>query len=83
MRPRTKPRPPEKPASQRKPAIAKLVQPLPHDIDDDADDRQRVGVQSLARVNGRASVIATGMDAVAHCWYSLQDGLAKQNCRCD
>jgi DNA-binding IclR family transcriptional regulator len=49
VRPRTKQRPPEKPASQRKATIAKLVQPPPRDIDDDADDRQRVGVQSLGR----------------------------------
>jgi DNA-binding IclR family transcriptional regulator len=49
VRPRTKPKTSEKPANQRKPAIAKLVQPLPRDIDDDADDRQRVGVQSLGR----------------------------------
>ena len=48
MRPRTKQRAPEKPASPRKAAIAKLVPP-PRDIDDDADDRQRVGVQSLGR----------------------------------
>ena len=49
MRPRTKQKTAEKPASPRKGAIAKLVQPPPHDIDDDADDRQRVGVQSLGR----------------------------------
>ena len=48
LRPRTKQRAPEKPASPRKAAIAKLVPPL-RDIDDDADDRQRVGVQSLGR----------------------------------
>jgi IclR family KDG regulon transcriptional repressor len=52
---RTKPKTTEKPASPRKAAIAKLVQPLKpaqpakRDIDDDADDRQRVGVQSLGR----------------------------------
>jgi len=40
---------PEKPGSLRKAAIARLVQPPQHDIDDDADDRQRVGVQSLGR----------------------------------
>jgi DNA-binding IclR family transcriptional regulator len=53
---RTKPKTAEKPAGPRKAAIAKLVQPAPkpaqptkRDIDDDADDRQRVGVQSLGR----------------------------------
>ena len=39
----------EKPAGPRKAAIAKLVPPPQRDIDDDADDRQRVGVQSLGR----------------------------------
>jgi DNA-binding IclR family transcriptional regulator len=47
--PRIKQKASEKPASLRKAAIAKLVQPARDDIDDDADDRQRVGVQSLGR----------------------------------
>jgi IclR family transcriptional regulator, KDG regulon repressor len=49
VRPRTKPKTPEKPPAPRKAAIARLVQPLQPDIDDDADDRARVGVQSLGR----------------------------------
>jgi DNA-binding IclR family transcriptional regulator len=59
VRPRTKPKTSEKqaslkqailkPATLRKAAIARLVQPPQTDIDDDADDRQRVGVQSLGR----------------------------------
>jgi DNA-binding IclR family transcriptional regulator len=50
VRPRTKSKATEKPASPRKAAaVARLVQPAPRDIDDDADDRQRVGVQSLGR----------------------------------
>jgi len=49
VRPRAKHKTSEKPASPRKGAIARLVQPSPRDIDDDADDRQRVGVQSLGR----------------------------------
>jgi hypothetical protein len=53
VRARTKQKTPEKPAVPRKSAVAKLVPP-PHDIDDDADDRQRVGVQSLEI--GRAHV---------------------------
>ncbi|MEA2957735.1 MAG: IclR family transcriptional regulator, regulon repressor, partial [Alphaproteobacteria bacterium] len=39
----------EKPVSPRKTAIARLVQPVQGDIDDDAEARQRVGVQSLGR----------------------------------
>ena len=49
MRPRTKQKTSEKPATLRKAAIAKLVQPPQGDIDDDAEDRQRAGVQSLGR----------------------------------
>ena len=59
MRSRTKQKAGEKPVALRKTAVAKLVQPPQHDIDDDADDRQRVGVQSL----GRAFAI---LEAVAH-----------------
>jgi DNA-binding IclR family transcriptional regulator len=49
VRPRIKQKTSEKPAGPRKAAVARLVQPLQRDIDDDADDRQRVGVQSLGR----------------------------------
>ena len=49
MRTRSKLKPSEKPASPRKTAVAKLVQPVQGDIDDDAEDKQRVGVQSLGR----------------------------------
>jgi DNA-binding IclR family transcriptional regulator len=49
VRPRTKAKPAEKPPAARKTAIPRLVQPVQPDIDDDADDRQRVGVQSLGR----------------------------------
>jgi DNA-binding IclR family transcriptional regulator len=49
VRPRAKPKTPEKPAAPRKAAVARLVPPPLRDIDDDADDRQRVGVQSLGR----------------------------------
>src|SRR5258707_2770929 len=47
--PRLKLKTRDKPAAPRKTAIARLVQPAQPDIDDDADDRQRVGVQSLGR----------------------------------
>jgi len=49
LRPRTKTKASEKPAASAKAAIARLVEPLQPDIDDDAEDRQRVGVQSLGR----------------------------------
>jgi IclR family transcriptional regulator, KDG regulon repressor len=46
---RTRPKPAEKPANPRKAAVARLVQPSAATIDDDAEDRQRSGVQSLGR----------------------------------
>jgi IclR family KDG regulon transcriptional repressor len=49
VRPRTKPKTSDKPAGPRKTTLPRLVQPQQPDIDDDADDRQRVGVQSLGR----------------------------------
>jgi len=39
----------EKPANLGKAVVAKLVQPVEGDIDGDAEDRQRAGVQSLGR----------------------------------
>jgi IclR family KDG regulon transcriptional repressor len=49
VRQRTKLKTSEKPAGPRKSAVARLVPPALADIDDDAEDRQRVGVQSLGR----------------------------------
>ncbi len=49
MRARPKQKTPEKAPSPRKPAVARLVAPPQRDIDDEAYDRQRVGVQSLGR----------------------------------
>jgi DNA-binding IclR family transcriptional regulator len=63
VRARTKQKTPEKPAVSRKSAIAKLVPP-PHDIDDDADDRQRVGVQSLGRAFAILEEVARHRDGI-------------------
>ena len=49
MKSRTKLKPAEKPASPRKAAVARLVQSSAPTIDDDAEERQRGGVQSLGR----------------------------------
>jgi DNA-binding IclR family transcriptional regulator len=46
---RTKPKTSEKPATPRKTAVARLVQSNAPNIDDDAEERQRGGVQSLGR----------------------------------
>ena len=49
MKSRTKLKTSEKPATARKPTIARLIQSSEPNIDDDAEDRQRSGVQSLGR----------------------------------
>ena len=49
MRPSTKTKARSKPPASPARKIARLVEPLQPDIDDDAEDRQRVGVQSLGR----------------------------------
>lgn len=54
----------EKPAGPRKAAIAKLVPPPQRDIDDDADDRQRVGVQSLGRAFAILEEVARHRDGI-------------------
>src|SRR5437660_4371699 len=46
---RTRQKTREKPASLGKAVVTKLVQPIEGDIDGDAEDRQRAGVQSLGR----------------------------------
>jgi IclR family KDG regulon transcriptional repressor len=46
---RTKLKTSDKPASPRKTSVARLVQSTEPNIDDDAEDRQRSGVQSLGR----------------------------------
>ncbi|WP_249779082.1 IclR family transcriptional regulator [Bradyrhizobium sediminis] len=65
VRPRTKPKANEKPASPRKAAVAKLVKPPQADIDDDADDRQRGGgVQSLGRAFAILEEVARHRDGI-------------------
>jgi len=61
---RTKQKTVEKQAAPRKSAIAKLVQPPQADIDDDADDRQRVGVQSLGRAFAILEEVARHRDGI-------------------
>jgi IclR family KDG regulon transcriptional repressor len=59
VRPRTRAKVDEKLAASAMPAFARQIKPSQPDIDDDADDRQRAGVQSL----GRAFAI---LEEVAH-----------------
>jgi DNA-binding IclR family transcriptional regulator len=49
LKPRAKPKTTEKPERLRKADIAKLVAPARDDIDEEAEERQRGGVQSLGR----------------------------------
>jgi hypothetical protein len=49
LRPRSTPKTTEKPERLRKADIAKLVAPARDDIDNEAEERQRGGVQSLGR----------------------------------
>lgn len=61
QKPSAKPKTGEKPAGPRK-AVAKLV-PLP-DSEDEADERQRVGVQSLGRAFGILEEVARHREGV-------------------
>ena len=75
MKPRTKPKTVEKPATLRKAAIARLVQPAQGDIDDDADDRQRVGVQSLGRAFAILEEVARHREGISLADLSKRVGL--------
>jgi DNA-binding IclR family transcriptional regulator len=72
---RTKPRASEKPAITSEPAVARLVEPLLPDIDDDAEDRQRVGVQSLGRAFGILEEVARHRDGIGLAELSKRVGL--------
>jgi IclR family KDG regulon transcriptional repressor len=61
---RTKPKPDEKPANPGESAVARLVQAPQANIDDDADDKQRVGVQSLGRAFGILEEIARHREGI-------------------
>ncbi|HUI98217.1 MAG TPA: IclR family transcriptional regulator [Xanthobacteraceae bacterium] len=62
MRPSTNPRPRQKAAPARR--IARLVAPATRDIDDEAQDRQRVGVQSLGRAFAILEAVARHRDGI-------------------
>ncbi len=64
MRLRTKANASENPSTSAKVAIARLVEPSQPDIDDDAEDRQRVGVQSLGRAFAILEEIARHREGV-------------------
>jgi IclR family transcriptional regulator, KDG regulon repressor len=64
LAPHTKQKTAEKPERLRKAQIAKLIQPALSDIDDDAEDRQRGGVQSLGRAFGILEEVARHREGI-------------------
>jgi len=64
LRPRTKPKTAEKPERLRKADIAKLVRPAQPDIDDEAGEKQRGGVQSLGRAFAILEEVARHRDGI-------------------
>jgi IclR family transcriptional regulator, KDG regulon repressor len=74
VRPRTKTRAAQKPAAA-KAQVARLVEPARPDIDDDAEDRQRVGVQSLGRAFAILEEVARHRDGIGLADLSKRVGL--------
>jgi IclR family KDG regulon transcriptional repressor len=72
LRPRTKSKATEKPAASR---VARLVQPSHADIDDDAEDRQRAGIQSLGRAFAILEEVARHRDGIGLAELSKRVGL--------
>src|SRR5580700_8600853 len=64
VRPREKHKASDKPAAAAKARSARLVEPARPDIDDDAEDRQRVGVQSLGRAFGILEEVARHREGI-------------------
>jgi IclR family KDG regulon transcriptional repressor len=65
----------DKLVSPRKATVAKLVQPTPRDIDDDAGDRQRGGVQSLGRAFAILEEVARHREGIGLADLSKRVGL--------
>src|ERR1700681_836297 len=75
VRPRTKAKTSDKPASPRKTAIARLVPSSEPNIDDDAEDRQRSGVQSLGRAFSILEEVARHREGIGLAELSKRVGL--------
>jgi DNA-binding IclR family transcriptional regulator len=75
VKPRTRPKTSDKPASSRRTAIARLVQTSEPNIDDEAEDRQRGGVQSLGRAFAILEEVARHRDGIGLADLSKQVGL--------
>jgi IclR family KDG regulon transcriptional repressor len=72
---RTKPKTSDKPASPRKMTIARLVPSSEPNIDDDAEDRQRSGVQSLGRAFSILEEVARHREGIGLAELSKRVGL--------
>ena len=75
MKSRTKPKTSDKPASPRKMTIARLVPSSEPNIDDDAEDRQRSGVQSLGRAFSILEEVARHREGIGLAELSKRVGL--------
>jgi len=75
VKPRSKPKAAEKPERLRKADIAKLVAPARDDIDDEAEERQRGGVQSLGRAFAILEEVARHREGVGLAELSKRVGL--------
>jgi len=74
-RAKTKPAGKHRTAASTRPLIARLVEPTRADIDDDAEDRQRVGVQSLGRAFAILEEIARHREGIGLADLSKRVGL--------
>src|SRR5882762_4814686 len=72
---RTKLKTSDKPASPRKTSIARLVQSTEPNIDDDAEDKQRSGIQSLGRAFAILEEVARHREGIALADLSKRVGL--------
>jgi DNA-binding IclR family transcriptional regulator len=72
LRTRTKSKAAEKPVASH---VARLVQPSHADIDDDAEDRQRAGIQSLGRAFAILEEVARHRDGIGLAELSKRVGL--------
>ena len=75
MKSQTKPKSSEKPATPRKTAVARLVQSNAPNIDDDAEERQRGGVQSLGRAFSILEEVARHREGIGLAELSKRVGL--------
>jgi DNA-binding IclR family transcriptional regulator len=75
VRARTKKTTIEQPAAFAAAELARLAEPSQPDIDDDAEDRQRVGVQSLGRAFAILEAVARRRDGIGLAELSKQIGL--------